>query len=172
MTISFHAEEVFEIAEQIERNGAKFYRRAAAIFDDSEICQLFVKLADWEVEHEKTFRDMRKRICGSNTTSMSFRPENALPDPKVMAGLAIFGIRAEPTEELNGKESRDDILKKAVEKEKDSIVFYNGLKDFLSDAVDRSPIDRIITEEMQHIKILHELLSKNVKIRSERNEKV
>lgn len=159
----YNPEEVFEIAEQIERNGARFYRKAAAIFTDPDLSKLFLRLADWEAEHEKTFKDMKKKILGSNTASMSFRPEGTLPDPKVMAGLAIFGIRAEPTEELNGKESRDDILRRAIEKEKDSIVFYNGLKDFLSDAADHTSIDRIITEEKQHIKILQELLNPNIK---------
>jgi rubrerythrin len=157
----YNPEEVFEIAEQIERNGARFYRKAAAIFTDPDLSKLFLKLADWEAEHEKTFTGMKK-MFRSNTASISFRPEETLPDPKVMAGLAIFGIRAEPTEELNGKESRDDILRGALEKEKDSIVFYNGLKDFLSDAADRTPIDRIITEERQHIKTLQELLNQNI----------
>jgi len=166
MSVTLNAFEVFEIAEQIERNAAKFYRRAASIFDVSEIQTLFLKLADWETEHEKTFTDMKKQIVGSNIASMSFRSEDTWPDPKVMAGLTIFGIRAEPTEELNGKENQADILGKAVEKEKDSIVFYNGLKDFLSHATDRDPIDRIIKEEMRHIRILHESLNRNTKIRS------
>jgi rubrerythrin len=157
--VTLNAFEVFEIAERIERNGAKFYRRAAAIFDNPETCQLFLKLADWEGEHEKTFKDMKTKAFGSNTASMSFRPEETLPDPRVMAGLAIFGIRAEPTEGLNGNEDQNDILRRAVEKEKDSIVFYNGLKDFLSDSTDPSPIDHIIAEEMQHIRMLHELLN-------------
>lgn len=156
MTVTFNAFEVFEIAEQIERNGAKFYHRAAAIFDDPDIRQLFLRLAEWETEHEKTFADMKKKILGSNVASMSFRSEETLPDPKVMAGLAIFGIRTEPTEELNGKEDHADILKRAIEKEKDSIVFYNGLKDFLSDATDQEQVDRIIAEEMRHIRILDE----------------
>ena len=172
MNVTLSALEVFEIAEQIERNGAKFYRRAATLFDDSEVCQLFNKLAGWEVEHENIFREVSKKVFGSDAAFRSFRSESALPDPKVMAGLAIFGIRMEPTEELSGKENQDDILKRAVEKEKDSIVFYNGLKDFLSDPADRAPVDRIITEEMKHIRVLHELLEKNVKTRSERNEKV
>jgi len=76
----------------------------------------------------------------------------------VMAGLAVFGIRAEPREELNGRENRVDILRRAVEKEKDSIVFYDGLKDFLSDATDREQVDRIIAEEMQHVRTLGESL--------------
>ena len=172
MTVTLNAFEVFKIAEQIERNGATFYRGAATLFNDPDLRQLFLKLAEWEVAHENTFTDMKKRILGSNTASMSFRPDETLPDPKVMAGLAVFGIRAEPTEELNGKENRKDILIRAVEKEEDSIVFYNRLKDFLSNPADRDLIERIINEEMQHIRILHELLNENVKIRSERNEKV
>ena len=172
MAIMLNPFEVFEIAEQIERNGARFYRRAAAIFDDPDMSDLFLKLAEWEVEHEKTFADMKQKMFGTNTASMSFRPEQTRPDPKIMAGLAIFGIRAEPTEELNGRESQNDILRRAVEKEKDSIVFYNGLKDFLSKSTDRDPIDHIITEEMRHIRILNELLKKNNMIRSQRNEKV
>ena len=160
MSVTLNAFEVLEIAEQIERNGAEFYRRAAAIFDHPEIQELFRRLADWEIQHEKIFAKMKKQMLGSNAESMSFRPEEALPDPKVMAGLAIFGIRAEPTEELNGKEDHADVLRFAVEKEKDSIVFYNGLKDFLSRASDLGQIDRIIKEEMNHIRLLHESLDR------------
>ena len=162
MTVTLNAFEVFEIAERIERNGATFYRKAAAIFSEPDITQLFFKLAEWEVTHEQTFRGMKEKIFGSNTASMTFRPEETLPDPRVMAGLAIFSLRAEPTEELTGKETQNDILRRAVEKEKDSIVFYNGLKDFLSNPAERDSISRIINEEMQHIKLLHELLNKNV----------
>ena len=160
MNVTLNVFEVFEIAEKIERNGIKFYRKAASISDDAEIQELFLRLADWEIQHEKIFAKMKKEIVGSNAESMSFRPDETLPDPKVMAGLAIFGIRAEPTEELSGKEDRIDILKFAVEKEKDSIVFYNGLKDFLSRASDLDQIDRIIKEEMNHVRILNESLER------------
>jgi rubrerythrin len=160
MNVTLNAFDVFEIAEKIERNGTQFYRRAASIFDDPEIQELFLRLADWETQHEKIFAKMKKQIIGSNAASMPFRSEETWPDPKVMAGLAIFGIRAEPTEELNGQEDRTDILRIAVEKEKDSIVFYNGLKDFLSDATDRDQIDRIIKEEMDHIRMLYESIDR------------
>jgi rubrerythrin len=160
MNVTLNAFEAFEIAEKIERNGAQFYRKAASICDDSEIQELFLRLADWEIQHEKIFAKMKKQIIGSNAESMSFRPDETLPDPRVMAGLAIFGIRSEPTEELNGKEERIDILRFAVEKEKDSIVFYNGLKDFLSHASDIEQIDRIIKEEMNHVRILHASLNR------------
>ena len=158
----YNVAEAFEIAEQIERNGATFYRGAAAIFNDPDLGKLFVRLAEWETEHEQTFSAMKTQIAGPNSSSTSFGSEEPLPDPKVMAGLAVFGIRPDPTEELNGKEDQATILRKAVAKEKDSIVFYNGLKDFLSDAADRDQVDRIIAEEMQHIRILQESLNQNI----------
>jgi rubrerythrin len=172
VTVTLNPLEIFEIAEQIERNGVTFYRKAAALYEDPDASQLFLKLAEWEAEHEKTFAQMKQNMFGAHTAPMSFKSGETRLDPKMMAGLAIFGIRAEPTEELDGRENQDDILRKAVEKEKDSIVFYNGLKDFLSNAADRESIDRIITEEMRHIRILHESLNTNNTIRSESNEKV
>ena len=40
MGISFNADEVFEMAEAMERNGAKFYRKAAENATDAEIKRL------------------------------------------------------------------------------------------------------------------------------------
>ncbi len=43
MGVEFNAFEAFEIAEKIERNGARFYRRAAELFDDPGLAKLFQK---------------------------------------------------------------------------------------------------------------------------------
>ncbi len=53
MVMPFNADEVFEMAEQIERNGARFYRAAAKKIP--EVSQVFSDLAAMEDEHEKTF---------------------------------------------------------------------------------------------------------------------
>ena len=45
MSITFNADEVFEMAEQIERNGAKFYREAAAKTSDRPVKDMFLRLA-------------------------------------------------------------------------------------------------------------------------------
>ena len=65
-SVKFNAFEVFEIAEQIERNGVKFYRKAAESISDSKIKQTLLDLADMEAEHEKTFADMRKELSQSH----------------------------------------------------------------------------------------------------------
>lgn len=160
MTVTFNAFEVLEIAEQIERNGTRFYRKAAEIFGKSNICKMFLRLADWEAKHEKIFIRMRKQLAEHSHEPRTFRSEETLPEPKVMAGLAVFGIRPDPADELSGKEGKIDIVRMAIEKEKDSIVFYTGLKDFVPFRADKDEIDDIIKEEMRHIRILNKFWKK------------
>jgi rubrerythrin len=161
MTVKFNAFEVFEIAEQIERNGTNFYIRAAELFDDPDIRRMFLALAEWEKEHERTFARMKQQVSEQSRRTNTSEVGGSLPDPRVMAGLAVFGIRTNPAEELYGKQNRKDIIRRSVEKEKDSIVFYHGLKEFVSAEADKDRIDDIIREEMRHIVILDQSLKQD-----------
>jgi len=161
MTVTFNAFEVFEIAEQIERNGTNFYIRAAELFDDPDICQMFLRLAEWEKEHGQFFARMKQQLSGQSRHENTSEADDLLPDPRVMAGLAVFGIRSDPTEELRGRQDKTDIIRRAVEREKDSIVFYHGLKEFVPAGADKDKIDNIIKEEMRHIVILDQSLKQN-----------
>jgi rubrerythrin len=161
MNVTFNAFEVFEIAEQIERNGTNFYIRAAELFDDPDICQMFLRLAEWEKEHELTFARMKQQLPEQSLQASTSEADDLLPDPRIMAGLAVFGIRSEPAEVLRGRQEKTDIIRRAVEKEKDSIVFYHGLKEFVPAGADKDKIDDIIKEEMRHIVILDQSLKQN-----------
>ena len=158
--IQLSALEIFEVAEQIERNGAEFYRRAAEIFDDSEVKNIFLELVEWEKAHQELFAEMREQLSQQSGEHQAGRAEGAdLIDPQIMASLAVFGIEAEPSSELTGKESIEDVLHMAIQKEKDSIVYYTGLKEFVPEATDKEKVDDIIKEEMRHIKILDQALA-------------
>jgi rubrerythrin len=161
MTVTFNAFEVFEIAEQIERNGTDFYIRAAELFDDPKISEMFLRLAEWEKEHEQTFARMKEQLSEKDRQKNASEPDDLLPEPRVMAGMAVFGIRSKPAEELRGRQEKTDIIRRAVEKEKDSIVFYHGLKEFVPAEADKEKIDEIIKEEMKHIVILDQSLKEN-----------
>jgi rubrerythrin len=50
--------------------------------------------------------------------------------------------------------SLEAILKEAITAEKDSIVFYLGMKDMVADGAGKAKIDVIIKEEMGHIRQL------------------
>jgi rubrerythrin len=161
MTVTFNAFEVFEIAEQIERNGTDFYIRAAELFDDPKISEMFLRLAEWERQHEQTFARMKEELSEKDRQQSSLRSDDLLPEPRVMAGMAVFGIRSKPAEELRGRQEKTDIIRRAVEREKDSIVFYHGLKEFIPAEADKEKIDDIIKEEMKHIVILDQSLKEN-----------
>jgi len=160
VNVTLNALEIFEIAEQIEQNGARFYKRSAEIFGEPVICRIFLKLADWELKHKEIFSGMKKQYAESNPGSGASGPERTLQQAKTMAGLAVFGIKPNPSDELSGKEGKSDILRRAIEKEKDSIVFYSGLRDFAPAASAKEKIDEIIREELRHIIILNKVWQK------------
>ena len=63
MSYDFNADEIFEMAEQIERNGEEFYRKMAESISDAQVSQLFLDLAAMEAEHEKVFASMRADLA-------------------------------------------------------------------------------------------------------------
>lgn len=149
MSYDFNADEVFEIAEQIERNGAKFYRTAAENIADVDKKQLLIDLAGMEDEHEITFKNLRTGLTENEKVMTTFDPEGesehylrALADTRVFYEKEIDNT------------SLKEILKTAITAEKDSIVFYLGMKDVVPTHLGKQKLDEIIKEEMSHIRLL------------------
>ena len=76
------------------------------------------------------------------------------------AGLALFAKKPSAFKNSHGNLSTELILKDAIRKAKEAIVFYNGLKDFARDPASRDTIDKIIKEENRHIRLLTEEIQK------------
>jgi rubrerythrin len=152
MSIHFNADEIFQMAEQVERNGAKFYRKAAEGSGDAAGRQFLLELAAMEDEHEKTFASMRAALSPQERTATVFDPQNeAGMYLKVMADGYVFDVRTEPADLLTGQETAAEILRTAIGLEKDSIVFYLGIKEMVPARLGKEKIDHIIKEEMSHI---------------------
>lgn len=150
MSMPFNADEVFEMAEQIERNGAKFYRAAAKKFP--QVGDVLLELAAMEDEHEKTFKAMRAELSGSELDPPVFDPDGqAQMYLQVMADSNIFDIKTDPADLLDKNETTKDVLLMAVGLEKDSIAFYVGLRESVSQRAGKDKIDAIIKEEYSHI---------------------
>ena len=145
----FNANDIFEIAKQIEINGAKFYREAANRMDEEAHKQFLTGLAIMEDSHEQTFTDMQKQLGASETEALTFDPndENALY-LKALADTRVFFEKKQPEETMEG------ILTSAIAAEKDSIAFYLGMKELVSEKSGKSKLNDIIKEEMSHIKML------------------
>ena len=153
MGMPFNADEVFEMAEQIEQNGAKFYRAAAEKFP--EVNQLLLELAAMEDKHEKTFAAMRTELTGTEAEPIVFDPDDqAQLYLQAMADEHIFHLKSDPANQLGNLDTPDEVLKMAMGLERDSIAFYTGLKESVSRRAGKDKIDDIIKEEMNHIAIL------------------
>ena len=149
MSYDFNADEMFEIAEQLERNGAKFYRNAANGISDPAGKTLLIKLAGMEDEHEKLFRSLRATLTEKEKTSTVFDPQNeAVLYLRALADTRVFFEKNAPGPSMR------EILKSAIEAEKDSIVFYLGMRDAVPEKLGRNKIEAIIKEEMGHIRLL------------------
>ncbi|MHC4438224.1 MAG: ferritin-like domain-containing protein [Planctomycetota bacterium] len=156
MVMPFNADEVFEMAEQIERNGAKFYRAAAEKL--SRAREVLLDLASMEDEHEKTFAAMRAELSGKEVVKPVFDPDDeAQIYLRVMADKFVFNLKTDPTEQLVSKETAEDLLEMAIDVERDSIDFYVGMKGLVSSRADKEKVEAIIKEEISHIAILKKL---------------
>ena len=149
---TFSAEEILKIARRIESNGARFYRAAAEKFTDESLRELVLSIAEMEDQHERIFKIIQSTLLQEETGHVAFpdSPEgeaylNALADGYV------FDIREDLIETLAGYETIEEILRKAIDLEKDSIIFYLGLKDMVRNDQEKARIDEIIREEMDHI---------------------
>ena len=153
MSYDFNADDVFEMAEQLERNGGKFYRTAAEGASDPKNKEFLMQLAAMEDEHEKTFITMRAELSAKEKESTVFDPEGeAALYLRALADTRVFFEK-----DINVGDM-EDILKSAITAEKDSIVFYPGMKEAVSEDLGGDRIDNIIKEEMGHIKLLSKKL--------------
>lgn len=149
MSFDFNADDIFEMAEQIERNGVAFYKTASENVADPQSRKLLTELSQMEEQHAKFYASMRATLSEKEKTVTVFDPENE--GVQYLRALADTRVFFEKT--INMK-SMKDILKAAIEAEKDSIVFYLGMKDVVPEGMGKSRIDAIIKEEMGHIRLL------------------
>jgi rubrerythrin len=154
MPIDFSVDEVFEMAEQIERNGAKFYREAAQKTSDKAIQKMFVDLAAMEDGHLRIFQEMRKQLAAGEKEPMVFDPDNeASLYLQSMADSHGIEGRKNLMTKLTGKETTREIFEIAINAERNSIVFYTVLKGLVS-AAGKDKVEAIITEEVGHLAVL------------------
>jgi rubrerythrin len=161
MMSEFNADEVLEMAIRIENNGAAFYQKAANLQSDVETKKFLEKLAEMEQGHKRIFSEMRKMLTESDKGGKVFDPQNELS--LYLSSLAdTLGGEGKPSaaDALTGKETLEDILNTAIGLEKDSILFYIGLKDMVPSKYGQDRIDHIIKEERQHVAQLKGILAK------------
>jgi len=155
----FNVFEILRIAEGIEHKAALYYLRSADLLKDSERRDMLYKLANWRAKHEKIWAKMRQQYSEKTGEFGHFDPGNyVLSNPQVMAGLTWFADKPGSIQKLAGHENKEEILKDAINRSNETIVFYEGLKDFASDPASKDTLDKLIKEETRHMQLVTEEL--------------
>lgn len=154
MSFFFNSDEIFEMAERIEKDGAEFYRKSSESVEDPSAKDLLYELASMEDHHLEIFTSMKSALSEKEKESPTFDSNSeASLYLSSLADTRVFFEKEIDTSTLEG------ILKAAITAEKDSIVFYLGMKDLVPDSLGKDKIDTIIREEMGHIKLLSNKLA-------------
>jgi len=159
MTTKFKADEVFEMADEMEEEGAEFYRQAAENAPTQEAERLLLELADWEEDHKRTFQDMRRQVSSGDNSGLEYDPDGEAGQYlRAFVEGRVFEIQSDVGDELKKAEDLPDILRIALGLEKDSIMFYLGIKDVVPREKEKSKMDKIISEERKHVVTLTRMI--------------
>ncbi len=160
MSILFTPGEIFDIAIEIERNGAAFYRKAAANTSDAAVRRELIELAAMEDGHEVTFAELKRDLVGNDSKTEWFDAESeAAMYLESFAAGQVFDITKDPNEFAGTRPSLDAVLRFALDRERDSVVFFLGVKDLAPTGDGRLKIESIISQEMAHISMLNRRLT-------------
>ena len=155
----FTAREILDLAIQLEENGEAVYREAAGQASNSDIRELLLWMAEEEVKHTRWFTELKQEI-----ETRSNNPFMEEMSRKVFGGL--LGDKSFSHRDVNFSEVDriEDLINIFIEFEKDTVLFYETLIPFIEDNNTLRHVTKIIAEENNHIKKLHELLADKTKV--------
>ena len=154
MVITYTADEIFEMAEESERNAAEFYREAAEICTSEDTRKLLLDMSATEDEHLETFQNMREKLAAEEGLSIFDPLGRSAMYLQAMADARSWEGRISPMQDLSGNETAKEIIEIALEAEKEMVVFYVGLKDMVYFQAGKNKVEDIIIEELSHISVL------------------
>jgi rubrerythrin len=157
MEIFLQASDILQFAIRIEEDGEIFYRKAAVTVGDESVRMFFNGLADEEARHKKIFQDMFAKI-GENALPESFQGEYIAYLRDHIDNKAVFTKDA-ANRQLSDASDISSAVSFAMQRESDSILYYQEVRQFLSER-HHGAIDNIIEEERKHFTNLAEKLTK------------
>ncbi len=152
MAISFSADEVFEMAMDVERNGEAYYRKAASLARHADIKAVLADLMEQEKIHYQTFKALRDKLPPKDTLPTYADPES---DEYLYLDALVKGrvfTNVHEAETLAAKVSNEiEALRAALAFEKDTILFFQSMQRMTDERLGRKEIDHIIEEEHRHV---------------------
>ncbi len=153
MSITFSGGELLDIAIGIEERGVTFYD-AMTRAHKGEAQTIFQRLANAEREHARIFQEMFKEA------GEYLPPENCTEEYQTYFKALVDNVVFNEDFINRGMGTCADNISKALDMgiaaEKDSILFYYGMREVTIKKA-HSILDKIISEEKSHLRDLYQL---------------
>jgi len=146
----FSIQEILDLAIRLEKNGESVYRNAAAKLSGSDLVSLLVWMADEEVKHARWFSELKHKFESNSINP--FMEEMGREIFTDMLGEKSFSHRDVDFSKIDQPQ---DLITVFIEFEQDTVLFYETLKAFIEDNGTLNDLEKIITEENNHIEKLH-----------------
>jgi len=157
MTVIFTGSEIVGLGIQIERNGKDFYETLAAQSKNGAAIKLFKYLAGEEEKHIAAFEKIL-------STTEKYEPAESYQGEyssymKALAGECVFTKKDTGKETAKKTKTDKEAVEIGIIFEKDSIIFYEGIKKVVPE-YDHKIINALISQEQAHLTQLIDLKTK------------
>jgi len=150
----FAGSEIVEIGIQIERNGRDFYNALLKKSKNQEAKDIFKFLAGEEEKHIAVFENILKKT--EKLEPVGIDADQYYLYMNTLASEHVFTQKDKGEEVAREIESDKEAVSKGIAFEKDSIIFYEGMKKVVPEG-DHRIVDALILQEQDHLKQLTEL---------------
>jgi len=155
MTNLLHGQEVVEIGLRIETNGRNFYLKAAAMAKSADVRSLFEFLADQERIHIEHFAAVMR--SGGSYSPPEAIAEEQMAYIKALGDMSIFTPAFPPERAAIEAGTPEAALGIAINVEKDSILFYRNIEDFVPQK-EGETVRELRRQEEMHLRLITEKL--------------
>jgi rubrerythrin len=145
--------DIIDIAVQLEQNGERVYRNAAEKIENPSLRSLLQWLADEEVKHMEWF----EALIDTMPANGDFPEQEKMGRALLQNAIGAQSFTLEDTD-FSSMEKIEDLLKLAIEFEKDTVLFYGMLQPLIEDQKTLEQLHAIIQEEENHVRHLEECL--------------
>jgi rubrerythrin len=148
-----------EFAIKTEEVGQKIYQKLAKRFEDNEeLHEIFSVLARDEEMHRKQFENLLDKVPEDKAKMGAERFQYL----RAMSISAFYRGDGRLSSAVDDIDSREDALERALRLEKDTLHYYQAMKEVLGD---NEVLDEIIEVEKSHVQTIVKYLVTEAKVR-------
>ncbi len=151
----FTAADVLAAAQEIEQRGKVFYTRLAETAQDPSLANTFRFLAGEEEKHWQVFHAIAQRVGDVELPAWATEDEYVDYLTALINSHALFRLGdVETLRQFVG--TREEALQTAMEFEKDTIVFFMEMREFVPEG-EKATVQECVNEERRHLRLLASL---------------